>query len=195
MGNQPAPKKPWWRRLTWGREPLDVVLRRKGETWRAAVSRRRFYWGGVPVGQAARQGLQDMQRLVWRQRLSMLLIALATVSLLLPGGSVGAMQGFWASLFDFLPRVSIDIPHGDKLGHAMLFMLLACSCRISWPGAPLFWPALGLLMLGLATEALQQFIPGRSGTLGDVAADLIGLGLGLGAAWLLWPRFGVGSAR
>lgn len=191
VGIPPAPKKPWWRRLAWGREPLERVFRRRLDAWRQTLTRRRLYWGGVPLAQAARQGLYDLQSLVWRQRLSVLLIIVATVSLLLPGGSLNAMDGFWESLFGFLPRMAMDLPHGDKVGHAMLFMLLACSCRLSWPFAPLHWPAVGLLLLGLGTEVLQQSIPGRSGTYGDVAADVIGVGLGLVLAWVLWPRFAV----
>lgn len=76
------------------------------------------------------------------------------VALLSPGSLVPSTPG---------------LPHLDKLGHALLFA----------PGGWLLAPRPILALsasasLALGTEIGQEYVPGRSRQVGDVAADLLG---------------------
>lgn len=72
---------------------------------------------------------------------------------------------------------------GDKLGHAGLFLVQAwLLCRAgprtpAWAGACLVLAVL----YGALTEAVQGFLPGRDGDLGDLAADAVGALAGVAA--------------
>jgi len=39
-----------------------------------------------------------------------------------------------------------------------------------------------LLLFGVLTELIQRYVPGRSATVGDLLADCVGIGLGVGVA-------------
>jgi VanZ family protein len=86
------------------------------------------------------------------------------------------------------------IPINDKVAHALVFGLLALLAHASWPMRDFdrrFWIA--LLAYGLAIEILQHFIPHRSFSLLDLAAD--GLGIAL-YAWLhpvILPRLRIAA--
>jgi VanZ family protein len=79
----------------------------------------------------------------------------------------------------------------DKLMHMVLFALSTClSCR-AWSDKTASWIILaGMSALAVITEVGQIIIPGRSGELGDVAADLIGVLVGV-----LLCRFWRGERR
>lgn len=69
--------------------------------------------------------------------------------------------------------VGASLAPTDWIGHLALFAALGLTLSRALPGRP------GLVFLliaawGLATEALQLAIPGRTGTIGDVAIDAIG---------------------
>ena len=69
--------------------------------------------------------------------------------------------------------------HSDKWVHLGLFVALGLLGVRAWrqPGQrTLVW--YGLIATAVATECLQHFIPGRSASLGDLTADLLGLALG-----------------
>ena len=73
---------------------------------------------------------------------------------------------------------------GDKVVHGLLFFvhtaLLARSVRHGAFASPRA-VTLGLAMLLAAgTELIQRFVPGRQGSLGDLAADSLGIALALG---------------
>ena len=94
----------------------------------------------------------------------------------------------WLAVYlSWLPTDIMAFAHGDKMGHAAMFAVLAFACRLSWPYSPMAIPAGALVLLGLVTEALQLWIPGRTGAWGDMAADCAGVVLGMVVAWLLWP--------
>ena len=74
--------------------------------------------------------------------------------------------------------------HADKWLHFGLFALLGgLATHIWWRWASLRPVMLGLLALGVATECLQHFIPGRGASAADFAADALGL---LAGGVLLW---------
>ncbi len=66
----------------------------------------------------------------------------------------------------------------DKLQHAAAFALLALWANWAWPRAAWRWIWLGLLSYGVGIEVAQSFTPNRVAEAGDVAADLLGVGLG-----------------
>lgn len=78
------------------------------------------------------------------------------------------------------PRVGIDLPDGDKIGHVLAYALL--SAWAAWiflrPRARL-WACLGLVVLGIVLELAQgAFTQDRMRDGYDAWADLIGVGLG-----------------
>jgi hypothetical protein len=185
--NTPAGKRPWWRRLAWGKTPLAVLVKQAATRVSKAVSLRRFYWGGVPLARVVRQRMQRTQNLVWRQRLSLALVAVSTLALLLPASAIASVKAWFAVYVWWQPTYSMAFTHGDKVGHAALFAVLAFACRLSWPYTPMAMPAGALVLLGVVTEVLQFWVPGRTGTWGDMAADCTGVVLGLTLGWLRWP--------
>lgn len=76
------------------------------------------------------------------------------------------------------------LPEGtDKIIHIGLFAVPAFLLRRI---TSRWWPVLVLALHAPASELLQwRFVPHRSGDVLDLVADLIGVGLGMGAAaWL-----------
>jgi len=185
--NTPAGKRPWWRRLAWGKTPLNVIVRQATARLKKAMSLRRFYWGGVPLTDVVRHRVQQAQHLVWRQRLSLGLVAVSTLLLLLPASAMASVKTWLAVYLSWQPTIGVAFVHSDKLGHAAMFAVLAFACRLSWPYTPMARPAGALVLMGVVTEALQLWVPGRTGTWGDMAADCAGVVLGMVVAWLLWP--------
>lgn len=109
--------------------------------------------------------------------------------------SVGAWSGWvalgWAGAFAYLGLAVAPIPevtdwdHMDLLGHAGASFLLAVLLsewlvmrRATTRSAGLIAAGLGTLAFGLLIETLQTGRPTRSFEMADVAADLIGSGLG-----------------
>lgn len=185
--NTSAGKRPWWRRLAWGKTPLAVIVKQGAARVSKAVLLRRFYWGGVPLALVVRQRMQRAQNLVWRQRLSLGLVAVSTLLLLLPASAMAPVKAWFAPYLWWQPTYSVAFAHSDKVGHAAMFAVLAFACRLSWPYTPLVIPAGALVLLGVLTEVLQLWVPGRSGTWDDMAADCTGVVTGLVVAWLRWP--------
>ncbi len=82
-----------------------------------------------------------------------------------------------------------DVPAvggGDKLVHAGLYAglawLVARASQAGHRAASLAWVFAGVAAFGAADEWHQQFIPGRSTSAADWAADLTGAALGTAAA-------------
>jgi len=97
---------------------------------------------------------------------SVLLVAAVIVASLVPGNS------------------GPDVGNLDKLGHFLAYATLA-----AWFGG-LFAPrwywgvAIGLALLGVGLEVLQDLVArSRTGDPNDVAANLAGVGAGLGLSW------------
>ena len=75
------------------------------------------------------------------------------------------------------PRVpSSPVANGDKLAHLVEFAALGFLGWCLWPY---------LLPLPFLLEFLQLFVPGRTFSFADMAANLIGFTLGLIAGWLV----------
>ncbi len=81
-------------------------------------------------------------------------------------GAVGVLS--------LLPQTA---PPGDGIDLALhvmtyagLMVLFFLAFRRPWPGA------VGLLVYSSLLEVLQVFVPGRNGSLGDVAANAAGIG-------------------
>jgi len=91
---------------------------------------------------------------------------------------------------DLLPN---DLPdNSDKLVHAVLYGVLAASalrafCRLL-PGKPLLLAVVALLfclIYGISDEWHQSFVPGRTASIWDIAADATGaLVVVLGYSWM-----------
>ena len=74
----------------------------------------------------------------------------------------------------------------DKLSHIMAFIVLTVLLRAAWPAMTRRTGALGLLTYGLAIELGQSLTGwGRTASLADLVADLVGIGLGFVLLWSL----------
>lgn len=74
----------------------------------------------------------------------------------------------------------------DKLDHAAAFAALALLARCGWPGVARWRLALPLLVYGVAIELAQAVSgTGRVASISDIAADALGIALGLVIAWAL----------
>ena len=81
-----------------------------------------------------------------------------------------------------LPQGPDPFPYSDKIIHAVVFaFLMIWFAGISAPSAYRMIFLL-LAMYGIAMEAVQSFTPDRFMSVGDFAADLVGLGVGWLAA-------------
>lgn len=69
----------------------------------------------------------------------------------------------------------------DKVIHFALFTVCGFFFLFGWDKKARNWTSLFVLLLcyGLAIELLQNFIPGRGASFGDVIADGIGAALGI----------------
>ncbi len=86
------------------------------------------------------------------------------------------------------------IPINDKVAHTLAFGLLAMLSHASWPHRDFDWRFwLPLMAYGIAIECIQYFIPHRSFSVADMAADAAGIGLYQLLMPLLLKRLGVGS--
>lgn len=102
-----------------------------------------------------------------------------------------------------LPGSSIQLPQlpgVDKLGHALLYGILAAAALFAWSPVPSDRAAtlragavmvLFCLLYGISDEFHQSFVPGRDSSAGDLLADTAGAFL----AVVLWgliraPRHG-----
>ena len=91
-----------------------------------------------------------------------------------------------------LPRTGLEIEHGDKLGHFMVYLgLTLWYAQLCATQAELAWRALGLAAMGACMEVLQSLTGWRTGNdpfdaLANVAGVLGGFMLGVTPAqhWL-----------
>lgn len=120
----------------------------------------------VSAGQAGRRSL-----LSTREARGALVIALVLIGViaLLPRPVAGPTLIGW-----------------DKLDHVASFIALTLLARSGWPGAPRWRPAAGLFLYGVSIELLQSTqLIGRTGSVFDLTANAVGIGLGLAVSlWL-----------
>lgn len=110
------------------------------------------------------------------QRLAILITTLliATISWAIYMANAGQQH----ALIDFVR----DLPHGDKVGHFLLFGLLALFLNLALrfrciSVARISLPVASLLVCGVAVseEISQIYLPTRSFDLMDIAADFAGI--------------------
>jgi len=108
-----------------------------------------------------------------------------------------AAAGFFlVCFFAFSPRApGLDFENADKWQHIAAFAALsACAALAHAPGrAGSLRAGAWMLAFGLLIEAVQRFIPNRSAEWPDVAADALGIVLGLALVALArrrWPAAG-----
>lgn len=99
----------------------------------------------------------------------------------------GWLQALGVSILSLLPLRELPGPafsHLDKLYHAAAYAVLMAWCACATPVARRARLAGWLLVLGVAIELAQRYVPYRSSSLGDGLADALGIVIG---AWLV-PR-------
>lgn len=121
-------------------------------------------------------------RLRW---LFFLTLTLVLVALLAPAATILDAKIWLASWLPYAREIDASnlTQHADKWAHFTMFALLGLLGLRSWLSLiPIAHVLGGLALLALTTEWLQHYIPGRSASLSDLLADLVGLSLGL-LAW------------
>ena len=88
------------------------------------------------------------------------------------------------------PSVSMgSVPHMDKLVHLGAYGFLAGLIRLGWPklwGGLIF---LALAIFGIGIELAQHFMAvGRTGSLADTLANMLGAALALIIFHIFWTR-------
>lgn len=76
-----------------------------------------------------------------------------------------------------------QIPYGDKLGHVVLFGMLALLCTIAFRfkgfklrGVTLYYGATFVSVFAIGEEITQAFLPTRTFDLVDLLSDAVGIG-------------------
>jgi VanZ family protein len=97
------------------------------------------------------------------------LVVLIVVSASISGGTKHSLFGGFPSFL-----------HIDKLGHLLGYAGLGFACiRSRWPRVRPWHVLAFAFALGIATELLQCFIPGRTPKLADVLIDTVGACAGI----------------
>jgi VanZ family protein len=99
------------------------------------------------------------------------ILALVLLSVLLPNTELSWMRRHWP--WFNLPMHWIEHAHSVvNLVHALLFLALGAAARMAFPGVRAWRTGSAMLLLGVATELMQFFVPGRHPRLADVAVDV-----------------------
>lgn len=104
----------------------------------------------------------------------------------------------WAAVLFYLSSMTFDdgpplVNINDKVAHGILFGILGATLGWAREYGRMAWPHLLFLLLGflyaLSDEFHQRFVPGRTPSLADAAADLAGLVVGyvLALRWAPGP--------
>ena len=98
---------------------------------------------------------------------------------------------FWSCalgvlVLSLLPGDKIPIPTTgwDKSDHLLAYAVMAALACLGWSGRTLLLMG-GLLVFGIVIEGLQAMTGYRSAELFDVAAEGLGLGVGVVVAWVV----------
>lgn len=89
------------------------------------------------------------------------------------------------------------VPHldvGDKAQHLIAYLCLALAGGVAFPGRSVWVVVglgLGLVALGIGLEVGQAFVPGRYASMGDAAANTLGVVIGLTVARVASARAGL----
>ena len=98
------------------------------------------------------------------------------------------------------PQIPVDTGLSDKVLHFAAYGLLSALWIVALAGsagsigaAKAWGGAVLAVLFGLSDEFHQSFVPGRTASWGDVAADALGAAVAAGALWLLAARRGEGK--
>ncbi len=94
--------------------------------------------------------------------------------------------------FAFAPHPpGVPIAHGDKVEHVVGFAVLAAAAALSLRAGrrSTVAVAVGLAAYGAFIEVVQSWLPTRWGDVGDFAADVVGIALGVAAIAALRRRY------
>jgi VanZ family protein len=98
----------------------------------------------------------------------------------------GAGFTFWAAL-----QPSMAPPgayHLDKFVHVGVFAFLGGLASLAVPNRRwLVGAVFALVLLGAGIEVGQAFVPGRSGSLGDLLGDMMGIAVGIAMVEMAVP--------
>lgn len=96
-------------------------------------------------------------------------------------GAVFAIGAIAVALLSLLPQHTMPVMDvSDKAQHLIAYLCLALAGGIAVPGwRPMLWVGLGLIVFGAGLECVQAFVPGRFASVGDAAANTLGVALGL----------------
>lgn len=107
-----------------------------------------------------------------------------TIDALWWAGALGLVAGIIA--LSVLPMEDLpgpDLPWQDKWGHLLAYGLTSLwFAQVAGTGRRRLAIALGLSALGLALEIVQAMLPWRMADPADLAADILGIGIGLAVA-------------
>lgn len=120
--------------------------------------------------------------------LAILATLLVFVSLAMPGGGLEAIKLWIQTWLPWQPSPGTggDFP-ADKIVHALLFAVVAALTARGWRDSfGVTAVLLYMLMLGVASELIQLFVPGRGADVLDVLADLTGSVIGVVYGYFLW---------
>lgn len=116
----------------------------------------------------------------WRVLFALAVLA-TMLSLLAPGDKVQEAKVWVASWLPYAQALEASslTDHSDKGVHFALFAVLGWLAAHIWWGTGVWRVVLlWLVALGVGTECLQAFIPGRGASVADFLADMLGLLLG-----------------
>jgi len=136
---------------------------------------------GVPRSATHDSGMAGPTPTGWRAVSLALLLAPAAALLEL---KVWVAQ--WLPYAEQLDAANVS-QYSDKWVHLGIFSLLSWIGAYAWrqPSMPRTRLLAGLLLMAVATECLQHWVPGRSASVADLLADLAGMALGALAAHAL----------
>ena len=90
------------------------------------------------------------------------------------------------SYLAFTTREIKAVEHSwDKLNHLFAFFVLYILFSFSYEKISLFYRLSVLLFYAIFIEVVQSFIPAREASFLDISADMIGMGLGYVAIYIL----------
>jgi hypothetical protein len=105
---------------------------------------------------------------------------------------------YLSSQSDPAPAITpfLDIPHVDKFFHATEYGVLGLLWfrvlrKVDFHNPNTVVPVISILIClvyAVLDEFLQQFVPNRMSSVGDLAADGIGAGLAVGIRQAIWRR-------
>ncbi|WP_419177022.1 VanZ family protein [Desulfosediminicola sp.] len=119
------------------------------------------------------------------RHISIIAAILVLFLLSIPGQWISALQLYIHPLWPWPSSglASSEIPI-DKVVHASLFLVCGALFVRGWHVLQQHWYLIFLLLLlyAVLTEVIQIFVPGRSASIGDLIADVVGIGVGVGFA-------------